>query len=442
MNNLRESIYSIVFLSIPSHALPSLLYIHIVITSESSLITLSFSLSYLGSVSDAGVPFFIAEDFDFNVSNWVVGTVVNCTVLSVAMEGLGGFPKSIYVREEMKKAFSIIVSGIIDRGEKWAFVCSPGVGKSVLTVLICWHLATNFERSVFLARILKGGEANPTGEVAVFMYPGRKAVGHCGPVDFRKIYQSSFDNNSESRRLVVLDGWAQSELIGTVGSLFGGFDLLATSTQYIPKGQDRHHLVALPSWNDEDLRELWKVFEREDDDAAFDLQLYYSGGSARELGRPIKELIDRINIAVNSVPNETCEALLGGYGGSQGTGSDGLRRCFLANQDIESYTITGNWEYTVCSAYALKRLSGKAPFSVYLQSLTIAKNCGQSLYCSMFEVFVHKLFQTRNIAVTLHVRPLFATPSDDFDKAAWARPFPATVPAGIKVRLLTTCLDV
>ena len=368
--------------------------------------------------------FSIAQDFDYNVSNWVVGTVVDCTALSVAMEGLGGFPSRIYVREEMKKTWSILVPGIIERKKKWAIVGSPGVGKSILTVLICCHLAKDFNRSVFLARKLKGEEDNPTGEAGVFMYPGGKAVGHRGPLDFRKIYTSNYDSYSESRRLVVLDGWAQSELkTGDVASLFGGFDLLATSTQYIPKGQDNHYLVALPSWNDGDLKELWKVFGREVDDAAFDLQLYYSGGSARELGRPIEELKDRINIAVASVPAITCAALLAGYGGSQGTGFDGLRRCFLTNQDIESYTVTDKWEYTVCSAYALKRLSGKAPFSVYLQSLTIAKNCGQSLYGSMFEALVHQLFQTPNIAVTLHVRPLFAAPSDEFDRISLGKTF-------------------
>jgi hypothetical protein len=120
------------------------------------------------------VHFPIAQDLDSNVSNWAVGTV-HCAELSVVMQGFGGFPSHIFVREEMKKAWSVIVPGIIERKQTWAFVGSPGVGKSILIVLICCHLAKDINRSVFLARNLKGVEdGNPNGEVALFMYPGGK----------------------------------------------------------------------------------------------------------------------------------------------------------------------------------------------------------------------------------------------------------------------------
>jgi hypothetical protein len=97
----------------------------------------------------------------------------------------GKFPKKIYVREELKVVFSIleagITTGITEDELKWVIVGSPGVGKSVLTVLLCFHLAKEHKQPVFLARQWKGEGGNPAGNVAICIYPGGKAVGYPGP---------------------------------------------------------------------------------------------------------------------------------------------------------------------------------------------------------------------------------------------------------------------
>jgi hypothetical protein len=58
----------------------------------------------------------------------------------------------------------------------------------------------------------------------------------------------------------------------------------------------------------------------------------------------------------------------------------------------------------VDSAYALNRLSIKAPLEVFEASLTIAIACGPQHHGWMFEALVHKLFRVLNMCVTFNVR--------------------------------------
>ena len=311
----------------------------------------------------------------------------------------------------MKAVWSIVCRGIAEQRTRWVIVGSPGVGKSVLTVLASFHLARSFNRPVFLARQLKGEgrDENSRGTVALCIHPGGLAVAYPkkrgGYFNMLAISAPFFE--SHERVLTILDGWSQQELVGTpIGADYGSFQLLATSAQYFPKSQDGRHLVMLPAWLEADLKCLWKLGRGgAEDEEAFNEQYYYSGGSAREFGRPIDDVRNRINIATLGTTEESCKNILAGYGGSLGAPHDSLRRAYLSDRNPDSYKSSDNWVYAIDSAYALRRLKLLAPLSVFKRSIEVAKASGCiSLYGQMFEVFVHQLFSLPNLSITFHLR--------------------------------------
>jgi hypothetical protein len=203
-----------------------------------------------------GVRLSIPGTFNFDVSSWQVGDIVDCSALSEAMLPFGGFPSSLFVREEMKAVWSILWEGIVENRSKWVLVGSPGVGKSVLAVLLSFHLAKSCNKPVFLARQLKG-EGMRQNVVAICIRPGGEAEGFTkAPNVMFSLDEicSAFEVRHEMVTY-VLDGWSQQELAQSEeGRSFGGFNLLVTSAQYIRKGQDVRKLVMLPAWSEADLR--------------------------------------------------------------------------------------------------------------------------------------------------------------------------------------------
>ena len=256
-------------------------------------------------------------------------------------------------------------------------------------------------KPVFLARKLKGDSVdggvrgNRHGEVSICIHPGGSAVGNDG-TDTLDAISRTFEaaGNYRDSMITVLDGWAKFDIDADaqMRRCFGGFDLLATSTQYRRTSQDPHHLVVLPAWRDSDLKML-----HEPDKEDFKLQLYHSGGSLREFLWPMSDLIDRIDGCINNLTEGSCKDLLAGYGGSVSVGVDSLRRCYLVKEENpRSCQSPSNWKYVVDSAYALKRLCGKAPLAVYERSVKFAQSSGQAHYDFMFEAFVHQLVRVPN----------------------------------------------
>ena len=337
---------------------------------------------------------------------------MDCKALSEAMRSFGGFPSTIIVREEMKKVWSILIDGIAKQESKWVIVGSPGVGKSVLTVLLCFYLARDFTMPVFLARQLKGRKGSTGGSVALCIQAGSGVMAYPSTpkddVDLRSVRREFVERlgNSSQRLLVVLDGWAQAEMVGEMQEGFGGFDLLATSAQYNPTSQDDHCPVLLPAWKDNDLVSLWEQCRPKVAGLpTFKEQVYYSGGSARELLRPIDDIRRRVDRTIDRLDESTCKGLLSQRGGSSAAGIDTLRRCYLTNTGPEANLEPSQTRYVVDSAYVLNRLSAKAPLEVYESSLTIGMDCGPAHYGWMFEALVHQLFRVPNMCITFHVRP-------------------------------------
>jgi hypothetical protein len=216
-------------------------------------------MNVIVKVKDAGgSPLSIPATFNFDVASWKPGETINCSLLSEALGPFGGFPKTVFVREEMRVVWSIVLDGLTDKPKpsKWVIVGSPGVGKSVLTVLLCFHLAKKFRKAVFLARQLKGEDDAPLpNEVALCFHPNGKVVGfprakpseplntaEAGVTDDSEVDLGKLSREFQSlhgRPIAVLDGWSQMELdVNSVGRVLGGFNLLATSAQYCAKSQD------------------------------------------------------------------------------------------------------------------------------------------------------------------------------------------------------------
>jgi hypothetical protein len=363
-----------------------------------------------------GLPLSIPSTFNFNVTSWQIGDIVNCSALSEAMLPFGGFPSSLFVREEMKAVWSSMCEGIVENRTKWVLVGSPGVGKSVLAVLLSFHLAKSCNKPVFLARQLKGEGSLRQKEVAICIHPGGEVEG------FTKVPEVMFSLDTicsafEVRHKIVtcvLDGWSQQELAQSEeGRSFGGFNLLATSAQYRLKGQDVRKLIMLPAWSETDLRFLWDFFRRqltkeelERDREIFEDHYYYSGGSVREFVRPTEEAKTRIDLAIALISRDSCENLLFGYGGSPGSPHDTIRRCYVdVSKGLKRYTSPSAWTYAIDSGYALKLLGGLAPLKVYEQTMAVAKSTrSRAFYGHSFEALVHQVCTKLDMNVTMHVR--------------------------------------
>ena len=368
------------------------------------LICIVFFSTFLVSFTVEGVPISIPA-FNFDVATWDVGDCVDCSALSDAMHSFGCFPSSLLIREEMKAVWSIVLKGLIG-GSQWVIVGSPGMGKSVLTVLLCFHIAKAYNIPVFLARQLKGEGGPQGGQVVLCIRPGGETEGYPKRREDRcdmKTISANFGRQFGGlvRIITVLDGWAQTELAGPMGAEFGGFDLLATSAQYSRKKQDTRRLVTMPAWKEGDLESLGVLHKLGHVD--YKERLFYSGGSAREFLRTVEAIRERIDEAVLSITADNCEGLLAGYGASPGMGFDTLRSCYLSNNDEDSYTQASRWEFVVDSTYALRRLRTKAPLAVFERALLIAKSSGRAHYGWAFETLVHQLFFVKQ-AITLHVQ--------------------------------------
>jgi hypothetical protein len=383
---------------------------------EKALMEEKKALSLAAPPSLKGLPLSIPSKFNFNVTSWLVGDIIDCSAISEAMRPFGCFPSSLLVREEMKAVWSTMCVGIVDNRSKWVLVGSPGVGKSVLAVLLSFHLAKSCNKPVFLARQLKGEADQILKSVAICIQPGGEAEG------FPKDTNADIELKSVSmafRRpynttIHVLDGWSQQELAQSPeGQSFGGFNLLATSAQYRLKSQDVRKLIMLPAWSETDLRSLWDLSRRQmtkkepkRDMEIFEKHYYYSGGSAREFVRPIEEAKTLIDVAIAAITSESCENLLRGYGGSPGSPHDTIRRTYVdVSKGLNSYISPSAWTYAIDSGYALKRLGGLAPLKVYEQTIIVAKSTSsRAFYGHSFEALVHQVCANLDMNVTFYFR--------------------------------------
>ena len=337
--------------------------------------------------------------FDFDLQSWDVGKFMDTTSLSYIMRLFGGFPESVFVREEMRQVSRVISRSLL---QKWVIIGSPGVGKSVLLVLQCLYLATVHKQPVFLARQLKGDTATKkqTGMVALCIRPDGRVTGYDSPRNVGQLddifTKFKVECEAEGQEVTLaLDGWSQQELqTGNFLQPFGNFDLLATSAQYKLKSQDARELVVLPAWREPDIRLVGQARNITESDIKD--RYYHSGGSLGDFLKELKQTENRLNVVLSNLKESTHTALLSGYGGSQNEFVDCIRRVYvndITNED--SYYSSKLWNFVVDSSYALARLVSDAPLKVFENSLIVAKANGGAFYGWAFEAYIHRIFTSK-----------------------------------------------
>lgn len=338
--------------------------------------------------------------FDFNILNWKVGELKDCSVLSEVMQSIGGFPKELYLRKEMLMIWRVLCEQNNEGNlSKWVITGSSGIGKSLLLVLHCFYLALEQGYPILLVRQLMGDEIKQAVTfLSIFIHPdglleiySRLTIDKLLDIDERMASDGS--SKGFKYRKIVLDGWSQDEL-RTVPMFYlsGSFDLLATSAQYIPKQQDTRRVVLLPAWYEDDLRRLTSNVYSIDE---FKARYFVCGGSPRVLLRGTIE--DAKNYAElllgrNRLLPEIREALMSSTGGKRGEGIDRLRRIYVTDtNNIKSYTDPRAWVYHIDSIYALNELVSTAYLQTYIDALQFSRGIGQSAYGSTFEAMIHKI---------------------------------------------------
>lgn len=128
-----------------------------------------------------------------------------------------------------------------------------GVGKSVLTVLMCFYLAKECGKPVLLIRKLRGEGPSNAGVVAVHLVPGAypevKAVGF-GYYNYKEL--PGIDEKQKNT-MYVLDNWTYEDM---KGASFYQFKVLAVTGNYVYKSADPSSMAYLPAWTDKDLKVL------------------------------------------------------------------------------------------------------------------------------------------------------------------------------------------
>ncbi|ETV63639.1 hypothetical protein H257_19431 [Aphanomyces astaci] len=164
------------------------------------------------------------------------GTVQSTSELSQALRRYGGFPPSLFVRQEMKMAWSILHDNYIGQTpskKTTVLVGSPGVGKSALLVLFCCYLAVHCKFHIFLARDLMGN-GGPSPDV-VLWFRGAKVTGYpdCYPDEVASLRKSFLAERRGNNILVVGDGYLQATFNDGPLRILGGGHLLSSSLKFI-----------------------------------------------------------------------------------------------------------------------------------------------------------------------------------------------------------------
>ncbi|RHY69031.1 hypothetical protein DYB38_011804 [Aphanomyces astaci] len=313
------------------------------------------------------------------------GTVQSTSELSQALRRYGDFPPSLFVRQEMKMAWSILHDnyffGYIPSNNTTVLVGSPGVGKSALLVLFCCYLAVHRKFHIFLARNLMGkGGASPD---VVLWFRGARVTGYpdCFPEEVASLRKSFLAERRGNNILVVGDGYLQATFNDGPLRILGGGHLLSSSLKFIWGVPDDRQLVALPGWSQESLKDMATALNTSMSD--FHERYAYSGGNARLFNRDLGDLKMRVQFqsvtADTPVAQAECHTI------------DFLHSLFISNIDsVENYVTADNY---------------MTPKN-YLNPMWI---CNGSLHESVFEAMVHKLAHIGLLQLSITVNHLFGS---------------------------------
>lgn len=276
---------------------------------------------------------------------------------------------------------------------------SPGVGKSVLLVLFAFYLAHVESKSVIILRKLK--EAGPGGYACVHVSEkGSSGSRFDRLADYRGIRSSLLSGGSNlEKTLFFLDGFIQHDINRNHGIL-GGFNLLATSSQYSIKSDDGDTLgILLPAWRSEDLRlyaQRMETFSSDGFEEKFQYAYSYSGGSLREFLRDEKDRENSFWTAMERISAAGVQGLLSTYGAGSELQVDRVRKLYVKDpSNAEHYMTVSEYIPRVDSAVALGALWDRFSVEDFETIWTAGQSIGGAFQGLAFEWHIHKTASSR-----------------------------------------------
>ncbi|KAG0608137.1 hypothetical protein M758_8G081500 [Ceratodon purpureus] len=332
-------------------------------------------------------------DFDFSIlDNWksgvvpdtpITGVVLNTAVIADALEKFGGFPRRYYVRHEETMVFQNCINSLKNQSKLRALILgSPGVGKSVFLVLFAFYLAHVESKSVIILRKLQ--EAGQVGYACVHVSEKGSAGSRFRDLAEYRGIESSLpsDGSNQEETLLFLDGFHQDDIANvSVHGFLGGFNLLATSSQYRIRSVDgATRSILLPAWRSEDLRLYagrMEIFPEEEFEERFQCAYSYSGGSLREFLRDDKERENLFRTAMNCIVGDSVHTLLSKYGAGSNVQVDTIRKLYVTDRfNVEHYVTISEYIPTVDSTVALGELRDMFTEEEFQSILTAGQSIG------------------------------------------------------------------
>ncbi|RHY03936.1 hypothetical protein DYB36_013540, partial [Aphanomyces astaci] len=298
------------------------------------------------------------------------GEVQSTAELSQLLQLYGGFPSSLFVRQEVKMVWGILCNNYIGSSppnNAYVLVGSPGVGKSALLVLFCCYLATHHDYNIYLARSLKHAGRTSSPHV-LLCFRGKEVTAYpdCRPHHMEALWATFRTEHVHNLKfLIVGDGYRQANFESGQLDFFNTCNLLSTSAQYRLTEDSNHKLLGVPAWSFQSIQAMARAFGTLEVD-----ELYaYSGGSVRAFTRDPFDLKMRTILQCNSVTAHTSVALRECISGLLDQGIDIMRRLFICNVNREeSYVNPNRWLYCVDSTIVLKELAAKATLESFVNN--------------------------------------------------------------------------
>ena len=270
-------------------------------------------------------------------------------------------------------------------------------------VLFAFYLAHIESKSVIILRKLK--EVGPGAYACIHV--SKKGSSGSRLVDLAAYpgIQSSllFGGSNLEETLLFLDGFIQDDIYNVNRhGILGGFNLLATSSQYRIKSDDGHTWgILLPAWRSEDLRlyaERMRTFSSDESELSseefeekFQYAYSYSGGSLREFLRDDKERENSFRIAMNRISADGVHALLSKYGAGSNLQVDTIRKLYVTDpSNVEHYMTVSEYIPTVDSIVALGELRDRFSKEDFQTILTAGQSIGGAFLGLAFEWHIHK----------------------------------------------------
>ncbi|KAF0748099.1 hypothetical protein AaE_007471, partial [Aphanomyces astaci] len=303
------------------------------------------------------------------------GEVQSTAELSQLLQLYGGFPSSLFVRQEVKMVWGILCNNYIGSSppnNAYVLVGSPGVGKSALLVLFCCYLATHHDYNIYLARSLKHAGRTSSPHV-LLCFRGKEVTAYpdCRPHHMEALWATFRTEHVHNLKfLIVGDGYRQANFESGQLDFFNTCNLLSTSAQYRLTEDSNHKLLGVPAWSFQSIQAMARAFGTLEVD-----ELYaYSGGSVRAFTRDPFDLKMRTILQCNSVTAHTSVALRECISGLLDQGIDIMRRLFICNVNREeSYVNPNRWLYCVDSTIVLKELAAKATLESFVMAFALPR---------------------------------------------------------------------